>query len=77
MSTRIRCEVRDETPVTLVRLGGALDLAGSPADARAVTDRDPRAEGGRGLMLVRELTQSWGSVPAGAGKVVWAMLLAN
>lgn len=52
-------------------------MDGSPADARAVTDRDPRAEGGRGLMLVRELTQRWGSSPAGSGKVVWAMLPAN
>ncbi|MCW3818071.1 ATP-binding protein [Micromonospora sp. DR5-3] len=56
---------------------GVAVLDGSPAEARAVTARDPRAEGGRGLMLVRELTQRWGSVPAGAGKVVWAMLPAN
>jgi two-component sensor histidine kinase len=52
-------------------------MDGSPADARVVTDRDLRAEGGRGLMLVRELAQRWGSAPAGAGKVVWAMLPAN
>ncbi|MBC8992000.1 MULTISPECIES: ATP-binding protein [Micromonospora] len=52
-------------------------MDGSPADARAATSRDPRAEGGRGLMLVRELTQRWGSTPVGAGKVVWAMLPAN
>ncbi|MFR9776890.1 ATP-binding protein [Micromonospora sp. MS34] len=52
-------------------------LDGSPADARAVTGHDLRAEGGRGLLLVRELTQRWGSSPAGAGKVVWAMLPAN
>lgn len=104
MSTRIRCEVRDETlagPASLVLtelVGNVVRHAGtpmqvtltlrkpylrvavmdgSPADARAVTDRDPRAEGGRGLMLVRELTQSWGSVPAGAGKVIWEMLPAN
>ncbi|MCM0677052.1 ATP-binding protein [Micromonospora phytophila] len=43
-------------------------VAGSP---------DARAEGGRGLMLVRELTQRWGSMPAGDGKVVWATLAAN
>jgi anti-sigma regulatory factor (Ser/Thr protein kinase) len=36
-----------------------------------------RAEGGRGLMLVRELTQRWGSAPLGDGKVVWAMLPAT
>jgi anti-anti-sigma regulatory factor len=50
---------------------------GSPAAARVATGQDLRAEGGRGLMLVRELTQRWGSAPAGAGKVVWAMLPAN
>ncbi|PWR16205.1 ATP-binding protein [Micromonospora sicca] len=50
---------------------------GSRAAARATTGQDPRAEGGRGLLLVRELTQRWGSAPAGDGKVVWAMLPAN
>ncbi|MEU7774386.1 ATP-binding protein [Micromonospora taraxaci] len=38
---------------------------------------DLHAEGGRGLMLVRELAQRWGSVPAGQGKAVWAMLPAT
>ncbi|MEV4766754.1 ATP-binding protein [Micromonospora chokoriensis] len=38
---------------------------------------DLHAEGGRGLMLVRELAQRWGSVPAGHGKAVWAMLPAT
>ncbi|MEU5725233.1 ATP-binding protein [Micromonospora sp. NPDC047738] len=52
-------------------------LDGSPADARPAAALGPRAEGGRGLMLVRELSQRWGSAPAGTGKVVWAMLPAN
>ncbi|MER7168119.1 ATP-binding protein [Micromonospora sp. NPDC000207] len=38
---------------------------------------DLRAEGGRGLLLVRELTQRWGSAPARDGKVVWAILPAT
>ncbi|MEU4381418.1 ATP-binding protein [Micromonospora echinofusca] len=38
---------------------------------------DGQAEGGRGLLLVRELAQVWGSSPAGDGKVVWAILPAN
>jgi anti-anti-sigma factor len=50
---------------------------GSRAVARAGSMRDPRAEGGRGLHLVREVTQRWGSCPAGDGKVVWATLAAN
>ncbi|MEV1332356.1 ATP-binding protein [Micromonospora costi] len=49
---------------------------GSRAAARARTP-DPCAEGGRGLLLVRELAQRWGSVPAGEGKAVWAMLPTN
>jgi hypothetical protein len=38
--------------------------------------RDPRptAEGGRGLLLVRSLSQRWGFLPVGQGKVVWATL---
>ncbi|MFG2060715.1 ATP-binding protein [Micromonospora sp. NPDC048871] len=36
-----------------------------------------RDEGGRGLLLVRELAARWGSAPAGDGKAVWATLLAN
>ncbi|GGM29195.1 MULTISPECIES: STAS domain-containing protein [Micromonospora] len=35
---------------------------------------DLRAEGGRGLLLVREMTQRWGTSPVPGGKVVWAML---
>ncbi|KXK62002.1 ATP-binding protein [Micromonospora rosaria] len=35
---------------------------------------DLRAEGGRGLLLVRELAQRWGSSPVPDGKVVWAIL---
>jgi anti-anti-sigma regulatory factor/anti-sigma regulatory factor (Ser/Thr protein kinase) len=46
---------------------------GSRTAARPA-DPDHHAEGGRGLLLVRELTQRWGSTPAGGGKVVWAML---
>ncbi|MEO3771270.1 ATP-binding protein [Micromonospora sp. B9E7] len=49
---------------------------GSSAQARP-GGTDLHAEGGRGLMLVRELTQRWGSVPAGQGKAVWAMLPAT
>jgi Histidine kinase-like ATPase domain len=34
----------------------------------------PTAEGGRGLLLVRSLTQRWGFLPVPQGKVVWATL---
>ncbi|MEH0843828.1 ATP-binding protein [Micromonospora sp. CPCC 205711] len=36
-----------------------------------------RAEGGRGLLLVREMAQRWGSSPLVDGKVVWALVQAN
>ncbi|MEU9509995.1 ATP-binding protein [Micromonospora sp. NPDC048170] len=65
--------------VTLTLRRPHLHLAvadGSPASVRAGSP-DLRAEGGRGLMLVRELAQRWGSAPVGDGKVVWAMLPAN
>jgi len=51
-------------------------LDGSREAARPGTPGS-RSEGGRGLMLVRELTQRWGSAPVGDGKVVWAMLPAQ
>ncbi|WBB68907.1 ATP-binding protein [Micromonospora sp. WMMD812] len=49
---------------------------GSRAAARPGSP-DLRDEGGRGLLLVRELAQRWGTVPAGEGKAVWALLPAN
>lgn len=39
-----------------------------PADP-AVT-----AAGGRGLLLVRDLTEAWGVLPVSDGKVVWTRL---
>ncbi|MEU1587872.1 ATP-binding protein [Micromonospora sp. NPDC005710] len=51
-----------------------VDGSSAAAQARGI---DLHAEGGRGLMLVRELTQRWGMVPAGQGKAVWAMLPAT
>lgn len=49
---------------------------GSSRAARA-TNGELRAEGGRGLMLVREMAQRWGSAPLADGKVVWAVVPAN
>ncbi|WFE43296.1 ATP-binding protein [Verrucosispora sp. WMMD1129] len=51
-------------------------IDGSSAAARpgAAGQHD---EGGRGLLLVRELADRWGSAPAGDGKAVWATLPAN
>ncbi|MEV5765107.1 ATP-binding protein [Micromonospora sp. NPDC052213] len=65
--------------VTLTLRQPYLHLAvvdGCRASARAGSP-ELLAEGGRGLLLVRELAQRWGSVPAGDGKAVWAVLPAN
>lgn len=35
---------------------------------------DPRRPGGRGLLLVAALTETWGSKPTENGKLVWARL---
>lgn len=37
-------------------------------------DPGPCVEGGRGLLLVRSLSQRWGFLPIGQGKVVWVTL---
>ncbi|MER7420756.1 ATP-binding protein [Micromonospora peucetia] len=65
--------------VTLTLRRPYLHLTVTDGSRTAVRAGSPglRAEGGRGLMLVRELAQRWGSVPVGDGKVVWAMLPAN
>jgi two-component sensor histidine kinase len=51
-------------------------LDGSSADPRP-GEAGQRDEGGRGLLLVRELTERWGCVSTGDGKAVWATLPAN
>ncbi|WP_406104253.1 ATP-binding protein [Micromonospora globbae] len=65
--------------VTLTLRPPYLHLAVVDGCRRSVQARapQPRAEGGRGLLLVRELAQRWGSAPAGDGKAVWAMLPVN
>lgn len=62
--------------VTLTLRRPYLHVAVADGSRAAARPGDPRAdaEGGRGLLLVRELTQRWGTSPAGDGKVVWAML---
>jgi len=40
-------------------------------------DAGPTEAGGRGLRLVRELTESWGVLPVSDGKVVWTQLAAD
>lgn len=46
---------------------------GSPKPV-ATGEPGPLTEGGRGLLLVRDLAQRWGTLPTGDGKVVWAIL---
>ncbi|MEH1100903.1 ATP-binding protein [Micromonospora sp. CPCC 205561] len=66
-----------QVTLTLRRPYLHLAVADGSRDSAHAGTPDQRTEGGRGLVLVRELTQRWGSVPAGDGKVVWAMLPVN
>ncbi|MGK5740778.1 ATP-binding protein [Micromonospora sp. URMC 103] len=65
--------------VTLTLRRPYLHLAVVDGSRAAAQERTPdaRAEGGRGLLLVRQLAQRWGTVPAGDGKAVWAMVPAS
>ncbi|WP_433790364.1 ATP-binding protein [Actinoplanes sp. CA-252034] len=47
---------------------------GSPQPPVPALGMSPQAAGGRGLLLVNELTYSWGYLPSTGGKVVWAAL---
>lgn len=60
--------------LTLAARGRRLSLAvrdGCPELPRPVVP-NPAVAGGRGLLLVRELADRWGTLPVPGGKVVWA-----
>ncbi|MEU5567265.1 ATP-binding protein [Micromonospora musae] len=65
--------------VTLTLRRPYLHIAVVDGSRRGVRARvpDARSEGGRGLLLVRQLAKRWGCVPAGNGKAVWAMVPAS
>ncbi|TCB94287.1 ATP-binding protein [Micromonospora zingiberis] len=66
-----------QVTVTLRRPWLHLAVVDGSRDAAEPGRPDQRDEGGRGLLLVRELAERWGSAPAGDGKAVWATLPAN
>ncbi|MET9964017.1 ATP-binding protein [Streptomyces sp. NPDC006326] len=51
-----------------------VEVADSGGGRPRIADRDPRAEGGRGLLLVAALAERWGVAPRRPGKVVWCEL---
>ncbi|GHE75415.1 hypothetical protein GCM10017778_71380 [Streptomyces vinaceus] len=51
-----------------------VEVADSGGGLPQVKDRDPGAEGGRGLLLVASLAERWGVGPRRPGKVVWCEL---
>jgi Histidine kinase-like ATPase domain len=67
-----------KTPMDLQLTLRAHYLHVTVADGHAGVPRPaeprPGVEGGRGLFLVRSLSQRWGFLPIGQGKVVWATL---
>lgn len=63
--------------VEVERFDGAVRIAVTDGDPAMPVPRRPRADepGGRGLVLVDSLSQSWGaSATGGGGKTVWAQL---
>jgi anti-sigma regulatory factor (Ser/Thr protein kinase) len=60
-----------ERPETACLRIGVVDFSKVPPVRRAP---DPEDEGGRGLVLVAELAEDWGSEPLPWGKRVWAEL---
>ncbi|MFJ3634127.1 ATP-binding protein [Streptomyces sp. NPDC090085] len=48
-----------------------VEVADSGGGRPRVADRDPGAEGGRGLLLVAALADRWGTLARVPGKVVW------
>ncbi|MFF5173479.1 ATP-binding protein [Micromonospora sp. NPDC000089] len=65
--------------VTLTLRRPYLHVAVTDGNRSTVATAAPgaRAEGGRGLLLVRETARRWGSSPLVDGKVVWALVQAN
>ncbi|MEU8841327.1 ATP-binding protein [Streptomyces roseus] len=51
-----------------------VEVADSGGGLPRIADRDPGAEGGRGLLLVASLAERWGVGPRRPGKVVWCEL---
>ncbi|WP_345714028.1 SpoIIE family protein phosphatase [Kineococcus glutinatus] len=69
----------DEPPVVTLRYvseAGELTLAVRDRSTRLPQERvaDPEAPGGRGLLVVERLADSWGVTPHEDGKTVWAEL---
>ena len=61
---------------TLGLRGGLLCLTVRDGSRKLPRPKDPAVSeaGGRGLHLVRELTDAWGVLPVSDGKVVWTKL---
>jgi anti-sigma regulatory factor (Ser/Thr protein kinase) len=56
----------DVTPFAL-----RVEVADGTRDPPVVRDPDPSEWGGRGMMLVSQLADNWGSEPIPDGKLVW------
>ena len=64
---------------TVALRGGRMWLTVRDGSRRLPRDVEPSVKdaGGRGLRLVRELTDSWGVLPVSDGKVVWTQFAAK
>lgn len=65
----LRVERADESEWALV-----CEVSDRNPEPPRLRDRGLEAAGGRGLLLVHLLSESWGARPVGTGKTVWARL---
>ncbi|HEX6681707.1 MAG TPA: ATP-binding protein [Candidatus Limnocylindrales bacterium] len=67
---------RSGLDVTVRRFGGGIELSVRDDGAGLILADLPPDPRGFGLQLVEAMSDAWGSAPTGAGKVVWARLVA-
>ncbi|WP_254792736.1 SpoIIE family protein phosphatase [Streptomyces sp. CC77] len=75
--TNAVAHTRGEVRLDLTLAGDRLRIAVNDTSPRApvrAASTDWEATGGRGLLLVEAVSASWGSLPLGGGKQVWAEL---
>jgi anti-anti-sigma regulatory factor len=78
VTNAVRYADGEQLRLNVEMLSGRLRLAvhdANPRLLRLAMPLDPQAEGGRGLLLVEQLTANWGvQHPPQGGKVVWCLL---
>jgi len=77
MVNNVVAHAKSDMTVMLGRLGDTISVAvrdRSPIIPRFTGPVSPTAYGGRGLLLIDSVSDRWGSLSFGDGKVVWSLL---